>query len=77
MVKISCKVGFTLNLGNYQSAQYQMEVADIECDQPLEPQLLSAQEHMTATSAWMENQLFARLRENQLVDTIRNRPVPR
>ncbi len=73
MAEVSCSVGFTLNLGNYQSARYEMTVSGIDTTAPLEPQLEAAHSHLLGTAAWVEEHLYKQLRENNLISAVRGR----
>jgi len=71
MPQIGFGVQFTLNLGNYQNAKYEMSVSGIDTSAPLEPQLAVSQEYMLQTARWLEEQLFNHFKENQLIDAAR------
>lgn len=71
MPQIGFSAQFTLNLGNYQSGKYEMSVSGIDTSSPLEPQLAVSQEYLQRTTQWLEEQLFTHLKDNQLIDAVR------
>lgn len=73
MAKVTVGAAFTLNLGNYQSAKYDMMVSEIDTEAPLEPQLEAAKATALGTAAWVEDMLYQRMRENDLIEAVRGR----
>lgn len=73
MAKVGVGAAFTLNLGNYQSAKYEVSVSEIDTEAPLEPQLEAAKSTVMGTAAWVEDLLYQRMRENSLIEAVRGR----
>ena len=61
---ISVGCGFTLNLGNFQSARYDMRIDGVDPALPLEPQFNGVGQALLGTAVWLEEQLFKQMHEN-------------
>lgn len=72
-VTLNASVSFTLNLGNYQSARYEMGVAGVDPALPIEPQIAQAVGTFPVVAAGLEQAILAQLRENDIIIAVRQR----
>lgn len=70
--RIWASVKYTINLGNYQSANYDMGIS-IDPALPIQPQLDQAREPLKATADFIEDMLLAQMQHNHILTAIRQR----
>lgn len=76
MAKVGCNVGFKMNLGNFQNADYTLWISDIDTGGDVPAQLAEAVPGLLLTAEWVEQRLREQLEGNELIAAVRERPIP-
>lgn len=61
MAKISYTIGFTVNMGEYNSSRFEMRVDDIDTEQDVVEQLRRSHEALWQTVQWAQEQASVEL----------------
>lgn len=72
-MKISAAMTFTLNLGNYQSAKFELGVGEVDTAIPLDEQLAAAAPYIDGTLNWLEGHLYERMAASALLKQVAGR----
>lgn len=72
-MKVGMAVSYTMNLGNFQSAKFDITLSEIDADQPLEPQLAAAAPYIDGIAEFIEGKLTHRMQASGLLPLVRDR----
>jgi hypothetical protein len=70
-------IAMTVNLGDYQSARYEVGIHEVDTDLPLEPQLAAVGAVYAHVMPVLEQQLYEKISGSQLVTWVKTGAMKR
>ena len=72
-MKVGLGVSYTMNLGNYQSAKFDINLSEIDTEQPLAGQLAAAEPYIDGVAEFVEAKLTHRMQASGLLLAVAQR----